>query len=673
MKKLFLVITFLLLLLGSYLFIPETKINYDMTIYLPSDSNTKLGMDILTEEFGKESMIQVMIMDIDIGDLLIIKENIKDIENISNVIWIDDYVDIVNVPLEYVDPSVVALFYSENDALITIVFDVDAYDTSIDDSIQRIREILSDYQTHIRGEPINHSESRRIANGETIKIMVLLIPIVLLLLVLSSHAWAEPILIIITLGVAVLFNLFTNGLLSNVSFITQTMSLALQLALSIDYALFMIHRYYEERLSNPAKEASRLAFKHSIKPITISALTTIAGFSALTLMRFTIGLDIALVLSKGILFSYISTMILLPILLIWLDPLLTKTKHRVFFPSFSNLARFQLKYKHFLFALLVIVIGFSFFMQNKTQYLYGESSEGNPDSVVNLDLQYINQRFGINHQMVVIIPNETVQGEVELVSLLSTNENVIRINSLVLEADPNIPREFLPNELVSYYVGESYSRIILTTSIYEENSELFLFVENLKYMISTQYDEYYIVGQASALSDIQSSIKDQGIWIMMLTVLGVSLIVGLIFKSIKIPIILVSIIIGAIWLNMTLLVIGDTKILYIGYLIVMSIQLGATIDYAVLLTHRYIEERKSKDAEQAMLTAFTQSSISIIISGSILTIVGFVEGFFSDIDSVTKIGQLLGSGALISLLMILFFLPVSLLVFDKWIIKKVKR
>ena len=669
MKKLSIVVIFLLLLLSSYIFIPKTNINYDMTKYLPSDSNTKYGMEILTNEFGIESSIQIMVIDIAINDLIVLKEETKELANISNVIWIDDYIDVINVPLEYVDPSIVNLFYKDNDALITIVFNVDSYDKSLDNTIENIKVIFQDYTIHFRGEPIVNSSSRQIANNETIKIMVLLIPVVLLLLIMSSHAWAEPILIIVTLGFAVLFNLFTNGILPSVSFITQTMSLALQLALSIDYALFMIHRYYEERHVNEAKEASRLAFRHSVKPITISALTTIAGFSALTLMRFTIGLDIALVLSKGIVFSYVSTILILPIMLVWLDPILMKTKHRVFFPSFSTLAKFQIKHKNILFALLILLIGFGFFMQNKTQYLYGENSNGNPNSTLNLDLMLINERFGENHQMVIIIPKGSIESEIELVTFLENDENIILVNALVTQVDQNIPREYLPVELIDYYEGELYSRIILTTSIYEENESLFLFVENLREMITTKYDEYYIVGQATALSDIRLSIEDQGIWIMLLTILAVSIIVGAIFKSIRIPIILVAIIIGAIWLNKTLLVIGNNSILYIGFLIVMSIQLGATIDYAVLLTNRYIEERKTNDKEKAMITAFTQSSISIIISGSILTVVGFVEGFFSDIDSVIQIGRFLGSGALISLLMIIIFLPVVLIVFDRWIIK----
>ncbi len=663
----------ILILIISYFFIPKTNVNYDMTMYLPSDSMTKEGMDILVDEFGEESTIQIMIMDIEPDDLLSLKAELIQVDNVDKVIWLDNYVDLSTVPIEYIDPTILGTFYADGDALITIVFDVNSYEISLDDSINSLTNILSDYTIHMRGEPLLNSSTREVAENEIMKIMLLLIPLILFLLFISSHAWIEPLLIVIALGFAAVFNLITNGLLPSVSFITMTMSLALQLALSIDYALFIIHRYYEERNSNNAKDASKLALKHSIRPITISALTTIAGFSALMLMRFTIGMDIALVLSKGILFSYLSTILIMPILLVWFDSLITKTKHRVFFPSLKNVVKFQIKAKYFLLPLLLITLVLGFFIQRNTDYLFGQSSNANVDSTLNVDREIINDAFDQYNQMVILIPNESVSQEVSLVNNLIINENILSVNALVTQVNPDIPRESLPVELTSYYIGEEYSRIIINTSIYEESEALYYFSDSLKAIVSNDYDEFYIVGQASSVSDIKNSIENQGVWILLITILAVGLVVGIIFKSIKIPIILIGIIMSAIWFNMSFLVLRDIQIIYIGYLIVMSIQLGATIDYAVLLTNRYLEERKTKNKEEAMITAFASSSISIIISGTILTIAGYVEGLFSKVDSVSRIGQLLGSGALISLIMILLFLPAMLLIFDKYIIKKDKK
>lgn len=669
MKRILIITICILMLLFSYLLIPEANVNYNMSLYLPKESNTSIGTNLLITEFGEESQIQVMIVSIEVIELLEIIQEIEVVTHVDQVIWLDDYVDLNTVPIEYIDDSILNSFYIEGSALISIVFDLDTFNLELSSSISQIQVILSGYQIYMRGQPLNSIENREIANQEIVKIMFLLIPIILVLLLLSSHAWFEPVIIIITLGFAALFNLLSNGLLPSISFITLTMSLALQLALSIDYALFMIHRYYEERENNNAIEASRLALKHSLKPITISALTTIAGFSALALMRYTIGFDIAIVLSKGIIFSYAITMLILPTLLVWFDPILQISKHKMFFPSFVTLAKFQYKNRNIIFTIFILLLGFGFIMQSRISYLFGESSDGNPNSHLNEDLAMINDTFGPNNIIVILVPNHFIESEVNLVSDLIMKEEILSINALVLNVDPNIPREFLPAEVKDYYIGEHYSRIILTTSIYKENEALYLFVDDLRESIANEYEEYYIIGESSALFDIRNSIENQGIWIMLITIFSVSLIVGLVFKSFKIPILLVSVILSAIWLNMSVLVIGDVSILYIGYLVVMSIQLGATIDYAVLLTHRYIEERNENLREQAMLNAFSKSSISIIISGAILTVAGFVEALFSNIGSVTKIGELLGRGAFISLLMILFFLPVMLLVFDRHIIK----
>ena len=670
MKKILIVSFVVLLIPLLYVLLPHTNVNYDMTIYLPDDAQSKIGMDILVDEFGESSMIQVMIEDISVSDVLLKQTELSSINHVVEIIWLDDYVDLNSVPIEFVPRDVLASFYVDGDALLTIVFDQDVYDRDLETSITEIKTLLDDYTIHIRGEILANIEARNLAANEIVKVMFLIVPVVILLLLVSSHAWFEPLLILITLGIAIVFNLITNGLLPHVSFITQTMSLALQLALSIDYALFMIHRYYEERETSESHEAAKQAIMHSIKPITISALTTIAGFAALSFMKYSIGLDMALVLSKGIIFSYLGTMIILPILLIWFDRMLIKTKHRVFFPDFKLLAKFQYKARYVLVVIFILLLGAGFYIQQNASYLFGTSDLSESTSEINIDLNIINDTFGPNHQLVILVPNETVDQEVTLVSALMSLDHVLSVNTLVTQVDPMVPRNLLPTELVQYYVGESYTRMIVQTDLYLENDALYQFSSDLHQVIADTYDESYIVGQAAALSDIKDSIESQGSWIMLLTVFAVGLIVGLIFKSWKIPLILVSVILTAIWINISILAVTNISIVYIGYLIVMSIQLGATIDYAVLLTHRYLEERKTKDQHQAIYQAFTKSSISIIISGMILTVAGLVEGIFSEIEAITQIGLLLGKGAFLSLVTILLFLPVILLILDRFIVPK---
>ena len=670
MKKTLILMSVIGLLILSFVLIPKTTTNYDMAVYLPDDSSTRRGTDIISDEFGQATSIQVLVMDITFDQLMPLLALVEDVAHVSQVIWLDDYVDLSVVPADMIDAETLAPFYQENDALLTVVFDTDAYDQALESSVGSIKEVFDGFETHLSGDALVNAHARNVAQGEVVKIMYLIVPVILIILLLASHAWIEPLLILITLGIAVLFNIVTNGLLANVSFITQTMALALQLALSIDYALFMIHRFYEERKTQSAHDAAQLSRRHAFKSITASALTTIAGFTALFFMKYQIGLDIGLVLSKGILFSYLSTMIILPILLEWFDPLIQKTKHGMFIPSFKTFFLFQYKIRYVLIVLLVAGIGLGAFFQTKTTYLYGSSPLGGEEDTLTIDRNLIIDRFGYNNQIVILFPNETVDQEVRLAGLLLAHPNITNVEALVTKADPTIPRAFLPEALVAGFVGDRYSRMIVTTSLYEENDGLYAFVSELNDLVATQYESFYVVGNASALDDIRSSILDQNLIITLLTILAVGLIVGIIFKSLSIPVLLVGIIQGAVWINLSILYFMGTEVIYIGYLVVMSIQLGATIDYAVLLTNRYLDERKELPKKQAMSEAYSKSSVSILISGIILTMAGFIEGVFSNIESVTDIGLLLGKGALISSVMIFVFLPTALVMFDRVIVRR---
>jgi len=669
-KRISIILFFGLMLIISILWIPNVKTNYDMTKYLPIDSNTKIGLEILETEFGKESSIEILINDITVSNVLAVKEELLGVNLVSSVTWLDDYVDLNVVPIEFIDSSVVAPFYQDGDALLIINFIGDSYQLELTNSIEDIRSIVSDYVVQYRGDVLVNMEARSIASGEVTKILFLILPIIVIILLFASKTWIEPIIILISLGIGVVLNSGTNAFLSDVSFITLTMALALQLALSLDYSLFLIHRFYEEKVTekDPVK-ASRLALKHALPSITASAFTTIAGFSALFLMDYKIGTDIALVLSKGILFSYLSAVIVLPILLIWFDKLISKTKHPVFLPSFKRYSKALYKLRFILVPVLIIISIVGFIYQQKTEYVYGSGSLANETTTLYIDNQIISERFGSRNISVILIPNETVLQEVNLVNHLLSLENMESVQALVTSVDPNIPREFLPEALVSQFIGTEYSRIIINTKIDGENAEMYALHDEIKETIELYYDEFYMVGMASSVSDIKDSVLADSTWVVIFSSLAVGFIIMVIFKSISIPLLLVMIIQASVWLNVSLLFAQGIQTQYIGYLVVMSIQLGATIDYAVLLTNRYMEFRKMMNPHDSILEAFQKSSASIIISAVVLSVAGFIEGFFSDILSVTEIGLLLGKGALISGLLIFIFLPPSLVLLDKIIMK----
>lgn len=664
MKRLIIFAVSLLLLLSAFLFIPKSKTNFDMTLYLPESSMTRQGLSILKDNFDPETSIQMMISDVSVAETLVLITQIEQLQKVSSVLWLDDYVDLTVIPIDVVPDHVKAPFYQNNHALLTIVISTDGYDESVSLLIEDLRNIVSDKTIRLRGEAIENERSRDVARGEITKIMFLIIPIVIVILLLASHSWIEPVLILLTLGIAVLFNIATNGIFEHVSFITQSMALALQLALSIDYALFLIHRYDEELKYHEPVAAARHAFKHAFKSITASALTTIAGFSALFLMDYSIGLDIGLVLSKGILFSYLSTMLLLPILLVWFHPWIEKTKHKMLIPDFKAFFSFQHKFRHALLVIFIALLAFGLYGQSQVEHLFGTTALSSETDIVDLDQKEITLLFGPFQSMIILIPNGDIQREIDLANALSSMPEVLSVNTLVTQVDPNIPREFLPSELVGSYVGRTHTRFILQTVTLDENREMYVFVDRLKEVAGGIESDFYLIGSYSAIDDIRTSIRKQDLVISLVSIVAVGLIIGLMFKSFILPILLIGVIQGAIWLNLSYLYLTDVSILYIGYLVVMSIQLGATIDYAVLLSNRYLESRKSLPPKEAMSEAYAKSSLSILISGTILTCAGFAEGLFSDIASVTDIGMLLGRGALISSLMIFIFLPSILLLFD---------
>ena len=668
-----LIIVVLTTLLFSIL-IPEVETNYDLTTYLPQDSETREGIEILEDEFGVHSLIEVQINNITVDEVIAVKSFLEEIDHIEQIIWLDDYVDLSVIPISLIDASLKDAFYKDQKALMQISIGLDAYDLEVESVISHIKDELEVYDYALRGEALMNIENRHIANQEVIKIMLLILPVVLIIMFVASKSWIEPILLLISIGVAVLLNLGTNIFLPNVSYITQTMALALQLALSLDYGLFLMHRFYEEKeMTDDLNQAIKTAYKRAFPSITASALTTIAGFLSLLFMSYKIGFDIGIVLSKGILLSYLSTLILLPILIYFFYPWIEKTMHKHFLSPFKSYIKHISKVKYIIVIVFIIITIGGMFLSSKTEYLYGNNTSFDENRPVMIDQKKISETFGDYQNLVILVPNNQIQNEINLVSDLSQYTDVSDVTSLVNVVDPNIPRSMLPEDLVSNFVGDQYTRILLKSSLTDENEVLYSFTESLNQTVGAYYDSYYIIGMAASTAEIKDLVTSDQLMITLLSILAIFVILCVTFKSILIPIILVLVIQSAIWFNLSILYIQDTQTIFIGYLVVMAIQLGATIDYAVLMTHRYIEKRKTSTIFDSMDFSFKKSFITISISAFVLACAGFVEGLFSNISAVKDIGFLLGKGALISYLFVLICLPALLMTLDKILVHVNKK
>ena len=661
-----LVLTFVILIVSVILSF-QIKTNYDMTEYLPKDSETRKGLLVLEDTFGNHASIELMIKDVSIGEAYEIKESVLSIEGIMDVVWLDKYGDIENH--ENIDPLIKNNFYQGDNALMTLVFIEDAYHLDVEDSIIEIRKLLVDEDIYMRGEALNNIESRSIAQAEVYKIILIILPICFVILLFASKSWLEPLIVLFVLGVGVIVNLGTNALLPNISFITLTIASALQLAISLDYSLFFIHRYYELRDEGyEVLEAVNKAFKKSLPVITASAVTTMVGFLALLMMRYRIGTDIGLVLSKGIFLSYLSVILILPAIIVIFNSLIDRFRHRHLMFHLGGLSKYLIRFRYIFLFLFLVLLSFGLIFQSKTDFLYGSSSYAGQESLVSKDKNEIMRYFPEYQNLTILLKNSSKEQELALIAALSENDHVEKIDALYTVIDPMTPENMIPEPIKYQYVQNSFTRITLWTDIIEENDLMFVFNDYVNKQVDLNYDEYYILGLISSTGEIKDTVLADTPIVMLVSVILIGIVLFLIFRKLWIPFILILVIEAAIWFNMSLLVMNDRQVIYIGYLVVMSLQLGATIDYAVLYASRYMENRQNMNKGESMAMALRKTSIPIMISGIVLASAGFTEMLFSHIEVVSDIGLLIGRGALLSLGFVLLFLPILLYLLDSIII-----
>jgi len=646
-----------------------TKVNYDLTDYLPKDSNTVTGIEILESHFGNNAMIQVMVEELSISEGVTIANTLRDIPGVHNLIWLGDAVDPLT-PVELIDPIVLERFYQNDSLLFTVTLDCDPFDPIADSLIQSIRDELSLTTHSLRGEVLDNIEARRVASKEIFKVLLIVIPLAIIVLLMIGRSWFEPVLILANLAVAIAINMGTNVFLDQVSYITLTMVMALQLALSFDYSLFLLHRYEEERENGETViSAIAKATKKTFTSITGSALTTIAGFMALLLMRYSIGQDMGIVLSKGILSSYLTAILLLPIMLFFGAGLLEKTKHRPLFMRRETLKPRRYRGKLFFTVFLALTILVAFFMERRNTYLYGNASAEDPKSVISIDKVNIDATFGNFNPIVILANSVDVSQERNFIDQISASPLIDSVDALSTTVDPAIPRELYPPQLLDQYVSGEFTRLIVYSAVSQENEDMYQMVSLLENAADNAFSEYYLIGSAPATAEIRRTVSEDSSMVLWVTFLAILFVVMILFRSLSIPVILTVLIQGAVWINFAIGYVQQKPLLFIGFLIVSALQMGGTVDYGILLTHRYVEFRANNSKELAIQQAMRKSTLSIITSSFVLASAGFTEGFLSSLPAVSAIGFLIGRGAVLSAVVILFFLPSILLVFDPLIMK----
>lgn len=641
------------------------SVNYNMVDYLPEDAQSTQAIETMEKEFtASVPNIRVMVPEVSLQEALQYKEKLAEIDGVTDIIWLDDVMDL-KTPLEMADEETVESYYKDNQALFSLSIR-SGDEVPITDAIY---EIIGE-DGAIAGEALNTATSQKMAGTESMYAALLLVPIIILILVLSTTSWAEPLFFLTAIGVSVLINLGTNIFIGEVSFVTQSVAPILQLAVSLDYAIFLLHSFsdYRKETNNP-EEAMLLAMKRSFSAIAASAATTFFGFMALSFMEFEIGSDLGFNLVKGILLSFVSVMVFLPALTLLLYKWLDKTQHRSFVPSFKGIGKQLLKLKIPSIILVFIILIPIFLAQSNTSFTYG-IGEQPESSRAGSDFEIIQEEFGQSTPIVLLVPKGDVPKEEGLVHELEKLDYVTSVISYVNMVGQVVPSEFLDESVTEQFYSENYSRIILYTNAGTEGDIPFSIVENVQEKAEKYYgDKFLLLGESVTLYDIKDTVARDNTVVNLLTIVSIGIVLLFTFKSISFPIVLLLTIQTSVWVNLSVPYFTNSSLVFVGYLIVSTVQLGATVDYAILLTEDYTNKRKHMPALQAIKKSLDEKTFSISISAAILSSVGFILSLTSSNPIVSSIGLLLGRGALLAYLLVLIFLPGMLLVFDKLIQK----
>ena len=643
------------------------SVNYDINDYLPASSHSTVSIDVLTEEFdGGIPNARVMIRNVSIPQAQEYKKQIQAIEGVTSVSWLDDAADLT-IPLAAMDRETVETYYQDGAALFTVTLDREFYIPAT----AAIRELIGE-KNALTGRAVSIADATTNTVTEVAKITVISVLFVLAILILTTSSWAEPVLVLAGLGVAIAVNGGTNLLFGEISFVTNAAGSILQLAVSLDYSVFLLHRFEEcrEEYGDPA-QAMVEALCKSTPSILSSGLTTVIGFLALVMMQFRIGPDLGLALAKGVVISLVTVFLFMPALVLRTYRLTDRLRHRSFVPSLQGFGRFVRKVSLPMAAVFAVVLAPAYLASNANSYYYGASNAFGADTRFGADTIAIEETFGESDSFVLLVPRGNLAAEKELSRELKKLENVTSVLSYVDTVGAEIPMEYLDGETLALLVSDHYSRMVLTASVPAESEETFRLAQELRNLAETYYPgEYYLAGQAMSTYDLKDTVTADMVKVNLLAIGAVFLILVVMLRSLLLPVILVLSIETAIWLNLSVPYFTDKSIFYIAYLIISAIQLGSTVDYAILMADRYVEFRERLDKNQAVVQTVTSVTVSILTSGSAMVVVGLLMGYISSNQLLAQLGLFIGRGAMFSLSIVLLVLPGLLWIFDRWAVKK---
>lgn len=666
-----LILSFLLLIPSAIGYF-NTRVNYDILYYLPNEIETMQGQDILMDDFNKGAYAMVVVQNMDTKST---DRLIKKVENVDHVAQVISYTGIVgeDVPSEIV-PSKFRKYF-ENDSTDTTLFAI-FFDntTSSDDTMNAITQIReqTEGQAFISGMSAVVTDTKNLSEKETPLYVLIAVVLVCIVLAIFMDSFLVPVFFMISIGMAIVYNLGSNILLGEVSYITKALAAVLQLGVTLDYSIFLWHSYKEMKEIYPDdhKEAMAVAIGNTLTSVVGSSITTVAGFIALCFMSFTLGLDLGIVMAKGVVFGVIGCVTILPSLILTFDRALEKTMHREIMPNFDKLATFIVNHSWIFVIVFVVLLGPAIYGQNHTSVYY-DLSDTLPDD---LDCSQANKKLEENFDMnsiYMILADSGMSTDTanEMLDKLGDVDGVQFALGLDTALKSGIPQEFLPAKTVSELKGEDYQIMMIATDYKIASDEINNQISKVNDIVKSYDSKAMVVGEAPCTKDLITITDKDFKTVSAVSIVAIFVIILFVLKSISLPIILVSAIEFAIFVNMGIPYFTHTQIPFIASVVIGTIQLGATVDYAILMTTRYKKERsQGYTKKEAIQIALSTSIPSIIVSALGFFAATFGVGCIASVDMIGSLCTLMARGAIISMFVVIFILPSLFVLCDKLII-----
>ena len=659
-----------LLLIPSIFGFVSTRINYDILSYLPSDIETMKGQDIMLDEFGKGGFSLVMLDGMDDKDVEKVKETIEKVDHVCDVLWYDTLAD-VSLPKEVLPDDIYDFFNTDNSTMMAVFFDEA---TSADGSLEAVKEIrsIAGEQCFVSGMSSVVEDIKDLTMQEAPMYVVIAVILTSIILALTMDSFLIPLFFMLSVGMAIIYNMGTNFIQGEISFITEALAAVLQLAVTIDYSIFLWHSYKEEKEKHPGdnKEAMAVAIGKTITSVVSSSITTVAGFLALCFMSYELGMDMGIVMAKGVVIGVICCITVLPSMILVFDKALEKTMHKDLVPSLEKPSKFIIKHHAAFIVLFIVVLIPAVYGQINTNVYYNltDTLPKDLNSVIantKLDEEY---NMATTHMLLVDADMEPK----EVNSMLDEMGKVDGVSfsmSLDTLIGPSIPREIVPDSVTKILKSDKWQLMLIGSEYKVASDEENAQIDELSKILKSYDKDGMLIGEAAATKDLIDITDHDFKVVNIVSIAAIFIIILIALRSVSLPIILVAVIEFAITVNMGVPCFTNTTIPFIASVVIGTIQLGATVDYAILMTTRYKTERNAgKDKHEAVTIALTTSMKSIMVSALGFFASTFGVGVYSSVDMISQLCTLMSRGAIISMITVICILPSMLMLFDKVII-----